>query len=166
MNTRIITQYQEFLRISKSETVEVGPTVATQFQYKFPIIQNLKNTLITGMESFSVSQVTVSPLNAPVVVVADYNRAYLQLATPKNRTEVNNIPLLSLQSFPGFLRLFDYKDVDWQNCFINVANNLAAPVAVTAGHSFLFTVYYIDKEQKQGLLKRIQAWQATLDKMS
>jgi len=159
-DSRIITQYQEFLRISKSETVEI-PLAANTFRYQFPILQNLKNTLVTGMEAFNDTQMTFTPTNAPVVVAADYNRSYLQLANPKNRVDVNNIPLFSLQSFPGFLRLFDYKDLDWQNCFVNIGNP-NPPVALTTPASFLFTVYYIDKQNKASLIKRIQEWRALL----
>jgi hypothetical protein len=159
---RIITEYQEYLRISKSETVEI-PLVANTYRYQFPILQNLKNALVTGMEAFSSAEMTYTPTNQPVIVAADYNRSYLQLSNPFNRIEVDNIPLYSLKSFPGFLRLLDYKDVDWQNCFINIGNPTPA-VPLTVPSSLLFTVYYIDKQSKDVLKKKLQEITAQLNK--
>ena len=164
-NVRILTEYQEFLRIVKSETIEVPITSATQFQYSFGIQQNLKNALITGLETFTNTQMTLSPLNNPLAVPADFNRAYLQLASAQNKVDINNIPLYSIQSNPGLLRLFDYKAVDWQNCYVNIANNPLAPVPATPSRSFVFTVYYVERQQKDDLMKRIAQWTESVLKM-
>jgi hypothetical protein len=144
--------------------VEILVTDATVFKYNFPIVGNLKNKLIVGIESIDDGFQKVTPDNFLVVPHFTYIQSYLTLINKKTRSNFNRIPLYSIFLEPGLIKQLNYQEIDWENCFIEIANNPAAPLPAPAGTSFLFIVHYIDKPSSNALIGRINQYTEILNR--
>jgi hypothetical protein len=152
------TQLQSFLRATKTETVEVLVTSATVFKYNFPIIGNLNNKLITGIELYS--QPDATPNNARTVLAADNRRSYVTLINKQDHTQFTRIALIALLQEPGILKQLNFVEIDWENSYLEIIDNPSAPSPAPAGRSFLFGVYYTEKNDRISLMgKANQLWQ-------
>jgi len=144
------------MKVLKSQLVELkifgisGGNTGTNFQFQDqPYLRNKK---ITGLESFQVSEVPVSPTGAAVVSESEYIKGFLTLYTndikdPKSVGEwIQNVPMVVLHRVQNgtptaFVRIpyvLAGQTIIWDKSYIRLTSALSN----TVDKSFIFNVYF------------------------
>lgn len=161
------TQLNSFLAIERSETLEIPITDPTVYKYNFPILRNLENKLITGFESnIYYLPFQASPLNRRIVGIGTSSRSYVTLKSKQGKILQDRIAVGSLLLTTGNVKKIDYSSIDWENSFVEIADDPAASVAAPAGQSFLFTIYYENKPNYGALISRLLKYRELATRMA
>lgn len=144
------------MKVLKSQLVELkifgisGGNTGTNFQFQDqPYLRGKK---ITGLESFQVDEVPVSPTGAAIVSESEYIKGYLTLYTndikdPKSVGEwIQNVPLVVLHRVQNatptaFVRIpyvLAGQTIIWDKSYIRLTSALGN----TVDKSFIFNVYF------------------------
>jgi hypothetical protein len=144
------------MKVLKSQLVELkiygiaGGNTGTNFQFQDqPYLRNKK---ITGLESFVVSEVPVSPTGSAVVDPTEFVKGYLTLYTndikdPKSVGEwIQNVPMCVLHRVQNevttaFVRIpyiLAGQTIIWDKSYIR----LTSPLNNSVDKSFIFNVYF------------------------
>lgn len=137
-----------------SQTIEFSTTTSidipggsTLSRHMFKQQQNLRGRLITGIESFGVSNLTVSPDNVTTTADNVQQCTYVTLITTDNVEAIYRMPLAATNRTAGAASTFyqnafkgiESKEIDWEKSYIEIANVALIAVGNTA---ITFTIYY------------------------
>lgn len=141
-------------KVYKSQLIEIiQPANSTQTKLQFQDFPYLRGRQITGIESYSADDMSVSPTGKAPCTAAQMQKAYLtlylddQAQGAKNVGEwIQNIPLVSLHrtqtttASPFVRQAFEMTNqiVYWEKCFFNFGSWSAVGTDV----SFMLTVYF------------------------
>lgn len=139
--------------VIKSQLIEIViPAASTATKIQFQDFPYLRGKQITGIETFTVNDISTSPTGKTVVTNAIAIKSYLtlylnDLQNPNNVGEwIQNVPLASMHRVQNSANdAFVRKAMDmvgqvvyWEKCYITLGS-AAAPVADT---SYLFNIYF------------------------
>lgn len=141
-------------KVYKSQLIEIiQPANSTQTKLQFQDFPYLRGRQITGIESYNVVDMTVSPTGKTPCTAAQMQATYLtlylddQAQGAKNVGEwIQNIPLVSLHrtqtttASPFVRQAFEMTNqiVYWEKCFFNFGSWSAVGTDI----SFMLTVYF------------------------
>lgn len=125
----------------KSYLVEVnlGSSVAAQKQINFNFIPQLEGSIIYGIQSFSASQVSLSPNGSAMVTAAGLADLTVTFAVGDNQ-DLFLVPVADLNSalISGFIRMFQDKRLNLTKSFVTIQST----TTVVANQSVLFNFLY------------------------
>lgn len=134
------------------ELVEIPVEISNlgQAVFSFPTNQNLQGKRILYVDAFCVETVATSPFGIPVISVATYKKAFLDLySTPVARENIRKLPFISLNPHfvPGGTApnvqeriLINNVGTDWNKCQVYIPGGIGGETKV----SILLGVWYID----------------------
>lgn len=132
-------------KTQKFEFVEVViPVGATATRYNFPDLPKLRYTALQAMESYFVSDITITPTGNTPIAVADAQQGFLVLYADE-RQDLYRIPLITLHrtqnsaNDPFVRSLFEFvgQKVTWDKCYVEFNTAPANPGSIPFG------VYYV-----------------------
>lgn len=114
----------------------------------FPDQQDLKEAIVTSVETFTDTDLTTSPAGVALVSDADAARLVVTL-TQQSDMRVKQVPYLGMRTVrnAGEPRQYDGLLLEWTQCKIGVTANLAAATAIVAAVSVGY--YYPKKDGKR-----------------
>jgi hypothetical protein len=133
----------------KYELVELvlpaAPTASGR--YGFPDLPKLRYTSLQAVETFTVNDITISPLGNALLPIAAFQKCYLTLYI-NERQDAYRIPLASLHrtqnsnTDPFVRSLFEFngQKVTWDKSYIEFGST--PTLSTTVSLSVLFGVYY------------------------
>lgn len=125
---------------TKYKVIEIACT-ATDTVYNFPTDSVLKNSVIVGVEAFSVTDNSITPLGRTVVNTTVFGKSYLMLKSQNGSEElISNVPLSRIRPAANNGDFFetDIDPINPSDCQIKVASS----ASLSASESFLIGVYY------------------------
>lgn len=126
---------------NKSYLVEVnlGTSVAAQKQINFNFIPQLEGSIIYGIQTFSASQVSLSPNGSAMVTAAGLADLTVTFAVGDNQ-DLFLVPCADLNSslISGFIRMFQDKRLNLTKSFVTIQST----ATVAANQSILFNFIY------------------------
>ncbi len=141
-------------KVYKSQLIEIiQPANSTATKLQFQDFPYLRGRQITGIESYNILDMTVSPTGKTPCDAAQMQKTYLtlylddQAQGARNVGEwIQNIPLVSLHrtqtttASPFVRQAFEMTNqvVYWEKCFFNFGSALGN----TSDVSFMLTVYF------------------------
>ena len=137
------------MKITKAKYIEFGPTVANQQQYYFPDLNDIRNANIWGIETYSISQNTITYGGNTPLAIADLAKAYLVLYFQQGN--FIQVPLLkaiitrdnqtsSVSGYSEFPMMLAGQVITWTKSYVWFGNTSG----LTAGRYFTFNAYYTD----------------------
>lgn len=141
--------------VIKSQLIEVVfPAGSTATKVQLQDFPYLRGKQIIGIETFTVTDVSVSPTGKPVmpwsVLIKSFLTLYLNdLQNPNNVGEwIQNVPMADLHRVqngsnePFVRKMFDMvgQVVYWEKCYISIGSVVTPSLG--ADTSFLFNVYF------------------------
>lgn len=133
---------QNFI-IRKSYTVElsIGASIAAGNIIPFPDIPQLRNAFITGIETYTSSQLVTTPLGAAVVSATGAKSLVLTF-TEKVDEKIQLIPYTAFNTDvnKGFIKAIRKGVIDFQKSNLQ----LTATTGLTASEAILITFFYED----------------------
>ena len=137
------------MKITKAKYVEFGPTVAGQQQYYFPDLNDIRNANVWGIETYSISQNTITYGGNTPIAIADLAKAYLVLYFQQGN--FIQVPLLKaiitrdnqasgVSGYSEFPMMLTGQVITWTKSYVWFGNTSG----LTASRYFTFNVYYTD----------------------
>lgn len=136
-------------KIYHSELIEIViPTGSNATKFNFPDSQDIRDSLFTGLETYTDSMVPISIISTnPVVTLAALQTMFVTLQMYNGNQFSQRVPLAAFlnmdlgnvaQLRERFFREYTGQKVNWPKSFIE----LTAPLAPAADVSVLFEVFY------------------------
>jgi hypothetical protein len=134
----------EFNKSYSIENVELVVNSTSQIKFDFSSLEHLKNKNIVLMQCIT----DVKSINGKddAATINNRNRMYLTLVDKSKRQIINKLPLYHLIHTSEFLIPFNNLEIDWNNSFVEAANNSY----LVANTAFSFLIYYINEETTGG----------------
>lgn len=134
-----------------SENVVVTiPSGQLPSRIQFPDIQNLRDTRLSRIKTYSTNEVEASLGGIPTIPSSFIPKAFITLQTYNGRQKIHEMPLSDIWNFfgnainiPNFLGL----RVDWPKSYIEI--QWGATPAFPQDTNFVFNIeYYLDPKQE------------------
>lgn len=128
------------MKKTKYKVLEIQCT-ATDTTYNLPTDSVLKNSVIVGIEAFSVTDNSLTPLGRTTVNTTVFGKSYLTLKSINGSEElISNVPLSRIRPAANNGDYFntDIDQINPSDCQIKVAST----ASLSASESFLIGVYY------------------------
>ena len=132
------------LVIKQSQTVEAvfEGSVAAGRRYSFREVPNISrnNLVLYGIEAFSATQLSTSPLGKTVIAAADTDQILVTLKDTNNEEFIYQMPYYNLirSNVGGFITVLEPRVINLTDCYVELTDT----TGVAADESCVFNLYY------------------------